>query len=335
VSRAHRLVCAIVLVLSWQAPCGAHELRPGFFEMREVGPRVFAFLWKPPAGGGGEWEIAPVLPVGCELSARARDSLMPRTSLVRGEVRCERGLHGGMIRIAGLESTFTEVLVRLVHRDGTVESGLLTPSEPAYQIGLVVSWLERCTQYVRLGIEHILLGADHLLFILGLLLLVGGRWALLKTVTAFTVAHSVTLAAATLGYVVAPVPPLNVAIALSILFLAPEILRREAGGTSLTIRHPWAVAFAFGLLHGFGFAGGLASMGLPRSEIPLALVLFNLGVEIGQVIFVVLLLWLARSFRRLEVAWPRPLAQLPVHAIGALGAYWTIDRTVAMLAGAS
>ena len=188
--------------------------------------------------------------------------------------------------------------------------------------------------YFKLGIEHILFGVDHLLFILGLLLIVKDRWMLVKTVSSFTVAHSITLAIATLGYARAPEPPLTAAIALSILFLGPEIVRSQRGETSLTIRHPWVVAFAFGLLHGFGFASGLTTMGLPRAEIPLALLLFNLGVEAGQILFVIVVLLLERSFRVLEVRLPRVIEALPAYAVGSLGAYWTIQRVVIMLGGA-
>jgi len=193
---------------------------------------------------------------------------------------------------------------------------------------------ERALGYVQLGVLHILLGVDHLLFVLGLLLIVSDRWTLVKTITSFTLAHSITLAVATLGYASAPLPALNAAIALSILFLGPEVVRTWRGETSLTIRYPWVVAFAFGLLHGFGFASGLAAMGLPKAEIPLALLLFNVGVEIGQVAFVLLVTWLVRSFRVLEVRWPRLVERLPGYAVGTLGAYWTIERTLILLAGA-
>src|SRR4030095_1795440 len=171
------------------------------------------------------------------------------------------------------------------------------------------------------------------LFVLGLLLIVKDRWMLLKTVTAFTVAHSITLAIATLGYAEAPALPLNAAIALSILFLGPEIVRSWRGETSFTLRHPWVVAFAFGLLHGFGFASGLPTMGLPGAEIPLALLMFNLGVEAGQLLFVAVIVLLERAFRVLEVRWPRAVEMLPAYAVGSLGAYWTIQRVAILLAG--
>src|SRR5580693_29080 len=185
--------------------------------------------------------------------------------------------------------------------------------------------------FLNLGVEHIWLGVDHLLFVFGLLLLVKSRWMLLKTVTAFTVAHSITLALATLGYAHLPGPPLNAAIALSILILGVEVIRSRSGETTLTIRHPWVVAFAFGLLHGFGFASGLSVLGLPAGDIPSALVMFNFGVEIGQVSFVLLILLLDRSFRQLEIRWPHWVQVLPGYTVGSLGAFWTIQRAAMLL----
>jgi hydrogenase/urease accessory protein HupE len=186
--------------------------------------------------------------------------------------------------------------------------------------------------YIVEGMRHILFGADHLLFVLGLLLIVRNGWMLVKTVTAFTVAHSITLAIATLGYAQAPALPLNAAIALSILFLGPEIVRSWRGETSFTIRHPWVVAFAFGLLHGFGFASALTSAGLPRSELPLALLSFNVGVELGQLGFVALVLATERAFPILEIRWPRWAQALPGYTVGSLGAFWTVQRVALLLA---
>ena len=185
--------------------------------------------------------------------------------------------------------------------------------------------------FLNLGIEHIWLGIDHLLFVFGLLLLVKSHWMLLKTVTAFTVAHSITLALATLGYAHLPGPPLNAAIALSILILGVEIVRSRSGATSVTALHPWIAAFAFGLLHGFGFASGLSALGLPAADIPWALVMFNVGVEIGQLSFVLLILLLQRSFRQLEIRWPRWVEALPGYTVGSLGAFWTIQRAAMLL----
>jgi hydrogenase/urease accessory protein HupE len=174
------------------------------------------------------------------------------------------------------------------------------------------------------------MGIDHLPFVLGLLIIVQNRRMLVKTITAFTVAHSITLAIATLGYARVPGPPLNAAIALSILFLGPEIVRVWRGKTSFTIRHPWVVAFGFGLLHGFGFASGLSTVGMPKTEIPLALLMFNVGVELGQIAFVVLMLLIYRSLKVLAFRWPRWAEYVPGYTIGSLGAYWTIQRTAMM-----
>jgi hypothetical protein len=185
--------------------------------------------------------------------------------------------------------------------------------------------------FLNLGVEHIWLGADHLLFVFGLLLLVKSRWMLFRTITAFTVAHSITLALATLGYAHLPGLLLNAAIALSILILGVEIVRSGSGGTSITVLHPWIVAFAFGLLHGFGFASGLSALGLPPASIPLALVMFNVGVEIGQLSFVLLILLLERSFRQLEIRWPGWVQAMPGYTVGSLGVFWTIQRAAMLL----
>jgi hydrogenase/urease accessory protein HupE len=333
VSRRTRAFATLLLVACAAGVARAHETRPGFLEMRETGPATYSFLWKKPSGGEIEIYIAPILPKECRLATAGQQQLTPGALVVRGTLTCEGGIEGTTIAIDGLESTITDVIVRLHHADGRLESHLLKPTNPAVTMGARTTAWGRSSGYVRLGIEHILLGVDHLLFVLGLLLIVGDRWMLLKTITSFTIAHSITLAVATLGYASAPVPPLNAVIALSILFLGPEIVRKWRGETSFTIRHPWVVAFAFGLLHGFGFASGLTTMGLPQAEIPLALLLFNVGVEIGQVFFVGLIVALERAFRTLEIRWPRVVEALPGYAVGSLGAYWTIQRTLVLLGG--
>jgi hydrogenase/urease accessory protein HupE len=314
-------------------PSEAHETRPGFLELRETAPGTYDLLWKKPSGGEVEIAIAPIVPSGCDLATSGEQTLTPGALIVRGVLRCDGGIQGRTLAIDGLESTITDVLVRVHHADGRLESLVLKPISPSVALGAYTTGWASAASYFRLGIEHILLGVDHLLFVLGLVLIVSDRWMLVKTITSFTVAHSLTLAAATLGYASAPVPPLNAAIALSIFFLGPEIVRVWRGESSFTIRHPWVVAFAFGLLHGFGFASGLTVMGLPRAEIPQALLVFNLGVEAGQIFFVAVILLLERSFRRLAIVWPRVVERLPGYAVGALGAYWTIQRTVTMLGG--
>jgi len=200
------------------------------------------------------------------------------------------------------------------------------PSGPWVEISIDRTNWQVAVDYVIEGIRHILSGPDHLLFVLGLLLIVRDGWTLVKTITAFTVAHSITLATATLGYVSIPAPPVEAAIAFSILFLGPEIVRRWRGGTSFTIRNPWVVAFVFGLLHGFGFATALTSAGLPPTDVPLALLCFNIGVELGQLSFVATILLLRLVILRAHAAWPRWVTLLPGYAVGGMGAFWTIQR---------
>jgi hydrogenase/urease accessory protein HupE len=330
--KALRCLIGVAMVMAAQ-PAEGHETRPGFLELRQTDADTYSFVWKKPSGGEIEIYVAPVVPPGCELSTVGEQALTPGALVVRGVLRCANSIAGKSIEIDGLQSTVTDVIVRVHHADGRLESHLLKPMNPSVTLGVSTTAWQRSSAYLRLGIEHILLGVDHLLFVLGLLLIVGDRWMLVKTITSFTLAHSITLAIATLGYASAPLPPLNAAIALSILFLGPEIVKRWRGETSVTIRRPWIVAFAFGLLHGFGFASGLTTMGLPQVEIPAALLSFNVGVEIGQVGFVGLIVLLERSFATLEIRWPRPVEALPAYAVGSLGAYWTIQRTLVLIGG--
>jgi hydrogenase/urease accessory protein HupE len=326
-----RLAPALVLLIA--APAYAHESRPGYLELREVAAGRYEVLWKQPAVGDLVLQLSPAFPGSCTVTGADRE-LLPGALSTRLTLSCPGGLAGNTIHFAGLEDTITTVLVRVYHLDGSEETHLVHPTAPLVAVRGTAHWTERARSYLRLGVEHILMGVDHLLFVLGLLLIIKDRWMLLKTVSAFTVAHSITLAVATLGYASVPGPPLNAAIALSILFLGPEIVRSWRGQTSLTIRQPWVVAFVFGLLHGFGFASGLTATGLPHGEIPLALLLFNVGVEVGQLGFVFLVLLLERSFRQLEIRWPVWVAHAPGYLVGSLGAFWTIQRA-AMMVGLS
>jgi hydrogenase/urease accessory protein HupE len=217
-------------------------------------------------------------------------------------------------------------LVRLKPAGGRTQVAVLRTPADVFIVPEQAGRVQAAAAYFQLGLDHILKGVDHLLFVLGLLLLVQDRMMLIKTITAFTVAHSITLAIATLGYASVALPPLNVAIALSIFYLGPEIIRKQRGKTSLTIEYPWLVAFVFGLLHGFGFASGLTSLGLPQADIPFALLMFNLGVEFGQLCFVFIILALVHSFKRLEIVWPQWVTALPCYTVGSLGAFWTIQR---------
>ena len=310
----------------------AHEVRPAYLEIKETVPGQFSLLWRTPVLAGMRLPVALKLPddarnlkepVVQELS----DSLVERRWIQVGP----EGLAGKHIEFPGLQLTITDVLVRYAMLDGREGTAIVRPAQPWLEIAAAQSWLEVAGTYVGQGVLHILFGIDHLLFVFGLLLIVKDRWMLLKTITAFTIAHSITLAIATLGFASAPVVPLNAAIALSILFLGPEIVRSWRAETSFTIGHPWVVAFAFGLIHGFGFASALTSAGLPGKDLPLALLSFNVGVEIGQVSFVLLILLLERSFRQLEIRWPRWVQALPGYTVGSLGAFWTIQRAAMLL----
>jgi hypothetical protein len=329
------LVLAVVVLLLPVAGAWGHESRPAYLEITETSPGRYDVLWRTPRLAGMP------LPVVLKLPDRIRNVTDPVTrelpdSLVERRVIDVDGpgLAGKRVEMVGLQATITDVLVRVKLRDGTRSTTLVHPSRPWIEIAATRGLPAIAVGYVVAGIHHILLGIDHLLFVLGLLLIVRDRFVLVKTVSAFTLAHSLTLAVATLGYASVSAAPLNAAIALSILFLGPEIVRSWRGETSFTLRHPWVVAFAFGLLHGFGFASGLTTMGLPGAEIPLALLMFNLGVEAGQLLFVVVIVLLERAFRVLEVRWPRAIEMLPAYAVGSLGAYWTIQRVAILLAGA-
>lgn len=327
-------LCLLLFLFMDAVAAFAHEARPGYLELTQTGPESYSFLWKKPSGGEVELQIAPVIPQGCQLQTpTGQQQSLPGVLVVRGILHCDGGIAGKTIAIAGLDATISDVLVRVHHSDGRVESHLLRPTSPEVELGAKTTMQQRSLGYLELGFEHILLGMDHMLFVLGLLLIVGDRWMLIKTISAFTIAHSITLAIATLGYARAPLLPLNAAIALSILFLGPEIVRKWRGQTSFTIRHPWIVAFAFGLLHGFGFASGLTALGLPSAEIPLALLLFNIGVELGQLSFVLLIILLERAFRILEVQWPRLVQRMPGYAVGTLGAFWSFQRIYLLWAG--
>jgi hydrogenase/urease accessory protein HupE len=243
---------------------------------------------------------------------------------------CKGGLVGRLIGIDGLSATMTDVLVRMESLDATTQITRLTPSTPSFVIEAAPEAIEVARTYLVLGVEHILLGIDHLLFVLALLILVKGTRRLIWTVTAFTLAHSLTLAGATLGFVHVPGPPVEAAIALSIMFVAAEIVHSRQGMKGLTERFPWIVAFTFGLLHGFGFASALGEIGLPQSAIPVALLFFNVGVEIGQLLFIAFVfavIALARQvMRRFAVSQPAWTWRVAPYAIGSVAAFWAIQR---------
>jgi hydrogenase/urease accessory protein HupE len=323
------LLCAVFASVS---EADAHEVRPGFLDLRETEPNLFLLTWKVPALGAFHLDIEPKLPASCQAIDEPITTQAGGAFVERSRVRCDHSLPGESIAIVGLQSTQTDVLVRIETRDGSVWNARLTPSAPETVLAARPNWFAVLTTYVGLGINHILFGIDHLLFVFCLLLLVHDTRKLLLTVTAFTVAHSITLAAATLGIVHVPAAPVEASVALSIVFLARELLAADGGDyRGVTHSYPWIVAFSFGLLHGLGFASALAEIGLPRGEIPLALFAFNIGVELGQLAFIAMVLFawklarMALGQAALDVS-TRWAPRLAGYAVGVTAAFWIFLR---------
>jgi HupE / UreJ protein len=282
-------------------------------------------LWKVPAMEDSRLALYVTFPNQCGEVSQRRSYFVSGFYVERNSIRCTNGLVESTISIEGLSATMTDVLARVQRSDGTTQTARIIPSTPYFKVSGAPSWKENAGTYLRLGVKHIVLGFDHLLFVLGLLVIVERRWKLMfKTITAFTLAHSLTLAAATFGIIHVPEEPLSAVIALSILFLGVEVARLKQGGNSFTIQHPWVAAFGFGLVHGLGFASGLSTLGLPSNEIVAALLFFNIGVELGQIAFVALYLLFLRSLKTLEVPAPRWAQSIPAYVIGSLGSYWAI-----------
>jgi HupE / UreJ protein len=322
-------------LLAMACPASAHELGVARARLEEM-PGGRYVLEVETTSGLAELPRAPELPERC-AHGEAQSRPAPEAEVRRYQFTC-----------GGQPLTASDVLVLPWHHQGAIVAAqwldgptarqFFARTGDAIEVSLAAlqagsgSLTEVARRYLGLGIEHILLGVDHLLFVLGLMLLVRGPWMLVKTITAFTIAHSVTLALATLGFVNAPARPVDVAIALSIVFLAAEILHARQGRPGLTSRMPWVVAFLFGLLHGVGFAGALTQLGLPPGEVPLALLFFNVGVEIDQLMFVAVVLALGWALRQLQVRWPRWAEPLPAYAIGTIAAFWLIERTSGLFA---
>lgn len=324
-----RALSVLLLLAACAGSASAHEVRPAYLELRQTGPDTYDVLWKVP-GRGEDLRLALYveLPAGCTNVTEPRASMANDAFLERWTVRCPGGLSGGTIHIAGLSATMTDTLVRLERLDGTTQVTRLTPSSPSFVVAAPAAALGVAGTYAALGVEHILTGIDHLLFVLALLLLTRGGWKLVKTVTAFTISHSFTLTAATLGWVHVPPPPVEAVIALSIVFVAAEIVRQQRGIAGITARAPWIVAFSFGLMHGLGFAGGLSEVGLPVAHIPMALLFFSLGVEAGHLLFIAVVLALLAVLRRVRLPLPRWAGLVPPYAIGSVAMFWVIERTL-------
>lgn len=324
-----RALLVLILLALFAREVFAHEVRPAYLELRQTGTETYDAIWK--VQGQGEnlrLGVYVELPAGCTNLSEPRATMVSNAYTERWKFRAPGGLSGGTIHIAGLAATKTDVLVRLVRLDGTTQVTRLTPSATSFVVEAAPRALEVARTYGVLGIEHILTGIDHLLFVLALILMTRGGWMLVKTVSAFTLSHSLTLTAATLGFVHVPPPPVEAVIALSIVFVAAEIVRTRSGHVGITARAPWIVAFAFGLIHGLGFAGGLSDAGLPTAHIPTALLFFSLGVEVGHLLFIATALSAIAVVRRVRIPFPRWAELVPPYAIGSIAAFWTIQRTL-------
>lgn len=323
-----RAALLILFVLAFLAtPALAHEVRPGYLELKQTGEETYNVLWKVPATGDDmRLGIYVRFPAETEETREHRGLFIGGAFVERWSVRHPGGLTGQTILIDGLRSTMTDVLVRIERLDGTTLVTRVEPSHPSLVVAATSSLSALAGTYFALGVEHILLGIDHLLFVLALLMLVKGARRLIGTITAFTVAHSITLTAATLGWVKVSGVPVEAVIALSIVFVAVEIVHEKRDQEGIAARAPWIVALVFGLLHGFGFAGALHEVGLPDHAIPLALLLFNVGVEVGQLLFVATALLLLAVARRPLRSTPRWAAWIPPYAIGSVAMFWVLQR---------
>lgn len=329
-SRASRLSWLAAGLILLAPPLAAHEVRPAYLQLTELAPETYDVLFKVPAAGEDlRFGLYLRLPEDVERVGPLRSEFAGRAHVERLRIRRPGGLAGSVIGIEGLSATLTDVLVRIERLDGSAQTLRLSPQTPSFLFDAAPGGSRVATTYLGLGVEHIFIGVDHLLFVLALLLLVDTWKRLLWTITAFTLAHSLTLGAATLGWLTLPPPPVEAVIALSIAFVAGEVVYARQGRPGLGWRRPWLVAFTFGLLHGMGFAGALAEIGLPAGQVPLALLMFNLGVEIGQVLFVATVLLLAGLWRRATLPLPAWWAQASAYGIGTMAMFWVYERVAA------
>ncbi len=319
--------CFAVLLMITSTCAWAHELRPAYLELRQTKADTYEVLWKVPARENNlRLALYVEFPADCKNITEPRGTIINRSLAERWTIQRASGLDRGTIHITGLTGTMVDVLVRLERLDGSQQITRLTPASPSFVVEPSPSVWEVARAYTTIGVKHILSGIDHLLFVLALLIITGGGWKLVKAVTAFTLSHSLTLAAATLGWVRIPLPPVEALIALSIVFVAAEIIRQQRGSDSLTTRSPWMAAFAFGLMHGLGFSGGLSEAGLPAGHIPEALLFFSIGVELGHLLFIGAVLLSVYLLHRVRITIPRWAFFIPPYAIGSVAMFWSIER---------
>lgn len=320
-----KVLIIVLVLLSFSGY--SHEVRPAYLQLTEVGDNSFEVLWRIPSRGDAIPKLEVVFPASSDLTSLGQPKFIDGFANFRYELHLNEPLAGKELRIEGLKNTLIDVLVRLEYQSGEEITFMLQPDKDLIVIPGETGPFQVIEVYTVLGIEHILFGFDHLLFVLALIIIAKGKWDVIKTVTAFTLAHSITLSLASLRLVSLPSGPVEAVIALSIVFLAVEIINIQRGKPSLTSRKPWLVAFTFGLLHGFGFAGALTEIGLPHQAIPLALAFFNVGVELGQLAFVfiilALLFLLSKDKVNLDLG-----KKILAYGIGSLAAFWTIERVI-------
>jgi len=318
-----------ILFLFFVSQLCADEVRPSYLQIQEQSPKTYSVLFKVPAKGDRRLSLSVTIPTTCKDSSKRYARFLKSAYVENYTITCAKGLVGEMITIEGLQNTKTDLLLRMEFLDKTSQTELLKASSNSYTVLASASNFEVVKTYTWLGITHIILGFDHLMFVFALLLLVHSLRKLLWTITAFTLAHSITLAGSSLGYLYLPQKPVEAMIALSILFLAVEIIHEKKGKKGITSRAPWLIAFSFGLLHGFGFAGALAEIGLPQNALNLALVFFNVGVELGQLIFITVVMSIGFILHKLnQPVLMEKLKMVVVYIIGTLSTFWLIERIV-------
>jgi len=321
----------IIAIVSLCVSTYAHEIRPAYLQIKEHADQSLTITWKQPIMGEVGVPLYPSITAGWLVDSLAQKLFTDTYLIKRWNLSASHAqLDQQTIRIDGLEKTITDALVQVLLADGSSYTYLVKPVQPFVTLNLSKPQAPPVWQYIQLGIYHIWTGFDHLLFVFGLLLLVKKRSRLFWTITAFTIAHSITLALATLHVITVSSSFTEAAIALSIAFLAVELVHHYRGQDGLTYKFPWIVSFLFGLLHGLGFASALSDVGLPENNIPLALFLFNVGVELGQLAFVLVMLLIIAGIRRLRIHLPAWSYQIPAYVIGSLAMYWFVERVMAI-----
>lgn len=322
------LLLALLALLLPAAPAAADDMRPGYLELTQQDQATWRMVWKAPVLGGLATRARPLMPDFCTLTP-GETRLVGAAVIATGTYRCQRPLEGQVIGLEGMETSMTDALLRVAPLGRPVQAAHLTYDSPTAEVMAVPDRWQVAQTYLHLGVIHILEGYDHLLFVVLLVLLLGRIGPIVKAATAFTVAHSITLVGTSLGLIGLAQQPVEATIALSLIFLAVEITKQRGGEPRLSERLPWLVAFLFGLLHGFGFAGALREIGLPETDVPLALLTFNVGVELGQLVIIAATLAILTLIRRAVPAALRPATLAATYAIGIVSSFWFIERMLA------